>query len=210
MHKVIPDDTISIKNGGIVPLGEYKNSWIFKQVQLIAERYNFKLSDPIKSIPKEAMEILLNGGNEKFSVNSKTMGVTRSYEIDFEGIASFIEHQYKNSDSNSIKRWAKGFMDDVPCSSCNGGRLKKESLHFKINGKNISELARLDISELANWFVDIEKRLSKKQLVIAAEILKEIRTRIQFLLDVGLDYLTLTGRLNLYQVRLSGYDWQHR
>ncbi len=190
-HKVIPDDTISIKNGGIVPLGEYKNSWIFKQVQLIAERYNFKLSDPIKSIPKEAMEILLNGGNEKFSVNSKAMGVTRSYEIDFEGIASFIEHQYKNSDSNSIKRWAKGFMDDVPCSSCNGGRLKKESLHFKINGKNISELARFDISELANWFVDIEKRLSKKQLIIAAEILKEIRTRIQFLLDVGLDYLTL-------------------
>ena len=191
VHKVIPDDTISIKNGGIVPLGEYKNSWIFKQVQLIAERYNFKLSDPIKSIPKEAMEILLNGGNEKFSVNSKAMGVTRSYEIDFEGIASFIEHQYKNSDSNSIKRWAKGFMDDVPCSSCHGGRLKKESLHFKINGKNISELARLDISELANWFVDIEKKLSKKQLIIAAEILKEIRTRIQFLLDVGLDYLTL-------------------
>lgn len=190
-HKVIPDNTISIKNGGIVPLGEYKNSWIFKQVQLIAERYNFKLSDPIKSIPKEAMEILLNGGNEKFSVNSKAMGVTRIYEIDFEGIASFIEHQYKNSDSNSIKRWAKGFMDDVPCSSCNGGRLKKESLHFKINGKNISELARFDISELANWFVDIEKRLSKKQLIIAAEILKEIRTRIQFLLDVGLDYLTL-------------------
>ena len=190
VHKVIPDDTISIKNGGIVPLGEYKNSWIFKQVQLIAERYNFKLNDPIKSIPKEAMEILLNGGNEKFSVNSKAMGVTRSYEIDFEGIA-FIEHQYKNSDSNSIKRWAKGFMDDVPCSSCHGGRLKKESLHFKINGKNISELARLDISELANWFVDIEKRLSKKQLIIATEILKEIRTRIQFLLDVGLDYLTL-------------------
>ena len=104
---------------------------------MIAERYNFKLSDPIKSIPKEAMGILLNGGNEKFSVNSKAMGVTRSYEIDFEGIASFIEHQYKNSDSNSIKRWAKGFMDDVPCSSCHGGRLKKESLHFKINGKNI-------------------------------------------------------------------------
>ena len=121
------------------------------------------------------MEILLNGGNEKFSVNSKAMGVTRSYEIDFEGIASFIEHQYKNSDSNSIKRWAKGFMDDVPCSSCHGGRLKKESLHFKINGKNISELARLDISELASWFVDIEKRLSKKQLIIATEILKEIR-----------------------------------
>ena len=140
VHKVIPDDTISIKNGGIVPLGEYKNSWIFKQVQLIAERYNFKLSDPIKSIPKEAMEILLNGGNEKFSVNSKAMGVTRSYEIDFEGIASFIEHQYKNSDSNSIKRWAKGFMDDVPCSSCNGGRLKKKVSTLKLTGKI-----------LANW-----------------------------------------------------------
>ena len=191
LKKVVPDDTISIKNGGIVPLGEQKNSWIFKQMQLIADRYKFKLSDPIMSIPKEAMEVILHGGNEKFSVASKAMGITRNYEIDFEGIVAFIQNQYKNTDSSSIKRWAKGFMDEVTCSTCDGARLKKESLHFKIDGKNISDLARMDVNEMAEWFVGIESRLSDKQLVIAAEILKEIRARIQFLLDVGLDYLTL-------------------
>lgn len=189
--KVIPDDNISINNGGIAPLGEQKNSWIFKQLQIIADRYKFKLNEPIKSIPKEAMDIILNGGNEKFTVQSKAAGVSRNYEIDFEGINAFIINQYKNSESSSIKRWAKGFMDEVPCSVCEGKRLKKESLHFKILDKNISELAQFDINELAEWFKDIDKKLTKKQLTIAAEILKEIRTRIQFLLDVGLDYLTL-------------------
>lgn len=191
LKKVIPDPTISIKSGGIVPLGEQKNSWIFKQIQLIADRYNFKLSDPITSISEEAMNVILHGGNEKFSVASKAMGVTRNYEIDFEGIVAFITNQYKNTDSSSIKRWAKGFMDEVTCSTCDGARLKKESLHFKIDGKSISDLTHMDVNELAEWFVDIESRLSEKQLVIAAEVLKEIRTRIQFLLDVGLDYLTL-------------------
>ena len=190
-NKVIPDDSISIKNGGIVPLGEEKNSWIFKQLHLIADRYGFKLSDPIKSIPEEALTIILNGGNEKFSIASKSMGVTRKYEIDFEGITSFIENQYKSSESRSIKRWAKGFMDEVVCSSCEGNRLKKESLHFKINNKSISDLAKLDINELAEWFKNLDAKLSERQLIIATEILKEIKTRIQFLLDVGLDYLTL-------------------
>ncbi len=191
LTKVIPDHKVSIKSGGIEPLGEQKNSWIFKQLQLIAERYNFKLSDPIKEIPKEALDIILHGGNEKFSIASKTMGITRNYEIDFEGIVAFIENQYKQSETTSIKRWAKGFMDEVTCSSCKGNRLKKESLHFKINDKNISDLAKLDINELANWFENLEENLSEKQLIIATEILKEIRTRIQFLLDVGLDYLAL-------------------
>ncbi|XRE42478.1 Excinuclease ABC subunit A [Tenacibaculum discolor] len=190
-QKVIPDSSISIKNGGITPLGEQKNSWIFKQLQTIAERYSFKLTDPIKSIPKEAMEIILHGGKEKFEIQSKTAGVTRNYEIDFEGIIAFIENQYKNSESTSIKRWAKGFMDEVSCSSCDGKRLKKEALHFKITDKNISDLAQMDVLELASWFKNVDKKLSEKQLTIAAEILKEIRTRIQFLLDVGLDYLTL-------------------
>ena len=190
-NKVIPDDSISIKNGGIVPLGEEKNSWIFKQLHLIADRYGFKFSDAIKSIPEEALTIILNGGNEKFSIASKTMGVTRKYEIDFEGITSFIENQYKSSESRSIKRWAKGFMDEVVCSSCEGNRLKKESLHFKINNKSISDLAKLDINELAEWFKNLDAKLSERQLIIATEILKEIKTRIQFLLDVGLDYLTL-------------------
>ncbi|TDQ23953.1 excinuclease ABC subunit UvrA [Tenacibaculum caenipelagi] len=190
-QKIIPDNSISIKNGGIVPLGEQKNSWIFKQLQTIAERYNFKLNDPIKSIPKEAMEVILNGGKEKFEIQSKVAGVTRNYEIDFEGIVAFIENQYKNSESTSIKRWAKDFMDEVTCSVCDGKRLKKEALHFKITDKNISDLAQMDVLELAGWFQKIDNKLSEKQLTIAFEILKEIRTRIQFLLDVGLDYLTL-------------------
>lgn len=191
LKKVIPDDAISIKNGGIVPLGEQKNSWIFKQIHLIAERYQFKLTDPIKSIPKEALELILNGGNEKFSVESKTMGITRDYKIDFEGITAFIENQFQHSESTSIKRWAKAFMDEVTCSTCNGHRLKKESLHFKILDKSISDLAKFDIQELADWFENIEKKLTEKQLTIGSEILKEIRVRIQFLLDVGLNYLTL-------------------
>ena len=190
-NKVIPNHSISIKNGGIIPLGEEKNSWIFKQLQLIADRYHFKLSDAIKSIPEEALHIILYGGNEKFSVASKTIGITRKYEIDFEGITSFIENQYKSSESRSIKRWAKGFMDEVICSSCEGNRLKKESLHFKINNKSISDLAKLDINELAEWFKNLDTKLSERQLIIATEILKEIKTRIQFLLDVGLNYLTL-------------------
>ena len=191
LNKVIPDNKISIKNGGISPLGEQKNSWIFKQIQNIAERYKFKLTDAIKDIPKEALDIILNGGNESFEIKSKTVGVTRNYKIDFEGIISFIENQYKNAESTSIKRWAKGFMDEVSCSVCQGKRLKKESLHFKILDKNISDLAQLDVTDLASWFNNIESKLSEKQLTIAKEILKEIRTRIQFLLDVGLDYLTL-------------------
>ena len=189
--KVIPDNSISIKSGGIAPLGEQKNSWIFKQIQTIAERYKFKLTDAIADIPKEALDVILNGGKETFKINAKSAGVTRNYEIDFEGIISFIENQYKNAESSSIKRWAKDFMDEVSCGTCNGKRLKKEALHFKFNDKNISDLAQMDVAELAAWFKNIEKSLSEKQLIIAAEILKEIRTRIQFLLDVGLDYLTL-------------------
>ena len=191
LKKVIPDSTISIKKGGIIPLGEEKNSWIFKQLNTISERYGFKLTDPIKKIPKEALEMILKGGNETFKISSKTAGITRNYEIDFEGIIPFIIGQYQHSESTSIKRWAKGFMDEVPCSSCQAKRLKKESLYFKIDNQNISELAQKDITELAVWFKNIEQKLSNKQRIIASEIIKEIRTRIQFLLDVGLDYLTL-------------------
>jgi excinuclease ABC subunit A len=191
LKKVIPDDTISIKNGGIVPLGEQKNSWIFKQIENITERYQFKITDAIKNIPKAAIDIILNGGNESFEIESKTVGVRRNYKIDFEGIVAFINNQYNNAESTSIKRWSKSFMDEVICSSCNGKRLKKEALHFKITNKSISDLVQMDVTELANWFKNIEKDLSKKQLIIGAEILKEIRTRIQFLIDVGLEYLTL-------------------
>ena len=191
LRKVIPDNTVSIKKGGITPLGEQKSSWIFKQIQNIAERYKFKLTDAIKDIPEDALNIILNGGNESFNIESKTVGVTRNYKIDFEGIISFIENQYNNAESTSIKRWAKGFMDEVTCKTCDGKRLKKEALHFKITDRNISDLAQMDVTELAKLFENIEQYLSEKQKTIASEILKEIRTRIQFLLDVGLDYLTL-------------------
>jgi len=203
-QKIIPNTSISIKKGGIAPIGEYKDSWIFKQLQLIANRYNFDLSDPINKIPDEALQMILHGGKEKFEIISKTLGVTRKYEIDFEGINNFIQNQYKTSESRSIKRWAKEFMDEKICPACNGSRLKKEALHFKIGDKNIADLANMDVDNLANWFSDIEKHLSKNQLKIAEEIIKEIRTRIQFMLDVGLNYLTL----NRTSKSLSGGEAQ--
>ena len=189
--KIIPDDKKSIAKGGIAPVGEEKNSWMFKQLETIAERYKFKLTDAIKKIPKEALEIILHGGNEQFSVKSKELGVTRNYKIDFEGIVAFINSQYNDSSSTSLKRWAKEYMNHNDCSVCNGSRLKKESLHFKVNEKNISELAKMDIIDLTTWVADLDNHLSKKQKQIASEVIKEISTRLQFLLDVGLDYLAL-------------------
>ena len=202
--KIIPDEALSIKNGALAPHGPEKNSWIFKQFELIAQRYNFSLSDSYKSIPEEAKQMILYGGNEKFSVNSKTLGVTRNYKIDFEGVANFIENQFKTSDSTSIKRWAKEYMDNVVCDECHGSRLKKESLFFKINNHNIAELANKDIVDLAKWFNELESHLSEKQLKISEEIIKEIKTRLQFLLDVGLDYLSL----NRSSKSLSGGEAQ--
>ncbi|MVO10342.1 excinuclease ABC subunit UvrA [Flavobacterium sp. TP390] len=191
LTKIIPNPKASIKSGGFAPLGEYKNSWIFKQLEIIAQKYNFKLTDAIDTIPEEAMQMILYGGNEKFSVVSKVMGITKDYKIDFEGISNFIKNQYDESGSSSIKRWAKDFMDENTCPECEGSRLKKESLYFKINGKNIGDLVQMDISELAIWFADLPKHLSEKQSTIATEILKEITARLQFLLDVGLNYLSL-------------------
>ena len=203
-QKIIPDPKLSIKNGGLAPQGPQKNSWIFKQLELIAQRFKFSLSDPINKIPKEALEVILYGGKERFTVKSKTLGVSREYNIDFDGIANFLEHQYNTTDSSSIKRWAKGYMDNILCPTCSGSRLKKEALYFKINNKNISELAALDINELALWFRDLPKHLSEKQKVIAQEIIKEISTRLQFLVDVGLDYLAL----NRSSKSLSGGEAQ--
>ncbi|PIB32585.1 excinuclease ABC subunit A [Gaetbulibacter sp. 5U11] len=202
--KIVPDDTLSIKTGALAPHGPEKKSWIFKQFETIAERYNFKLSDPYKSIPEEAKQIIMFGGNEKFSVESKTLGITRDYKIDFEGVANFIENQYKNAESTSLKRWAKDYMNKIECPVCQGARLKKESLYFKVNGKNIAELANQDISDLAIWFKQLPEFLSKKQVKIAEEIIKEINARLQFLLDVGLDYLSL----NRSSKSLSGGEAQ--
>ncbi|SFR83445.1 excinuclease ABC subunit UvrA [Maribacter stanieri] len=202
--KIFPNKKLSIKGGGIAPLGDYKKSWAFKQIETIAERYNFEITDPIESIPVEAIEILLNGGKESFEVDSKTLGVKRTYKIDYEGISNFIKNQFEEAASTSIKRWAKEYMDKITCPTCTGFRLRKESLYFKIEEKNIAELANLDIVELAEFFNGLDKKLSGNQLKIAEEIIKEINTRIQFLLDVGLDYLSL----NRSSKSLSGGEAQ--
>jgi excinuclease ABC subunit A len=190
-NKIIPNPKLSIKQGGFAPLGEYKSSWIFKQLETIGEKFDFKLTDAIEKIPSEAMDMILNGGKEKFTVSSKTLGVNREYKIDFEGISSFIKNQYDESGSSSIKRWAKDFMDEVQCPVCHGSRLKKESLYFKVNGLNIAELSAMDISDLADWFENLNEHLSEKQKTIASEIVKEIKARLSFLVDVGLNYLSL-------------------
>mgnify|MGYP006191974221 CR=1 FL=1 len=190
--KIIPNPKLSIKNGGFAPLGEYKSSWIFKQLEIIGEKYGFKLTDAVETISEEAMEMILNGGKEKFTINSKDLGVAREYKIDFEGIAHFIKNQYDESGSSSIKRWAKEFMDEVKCPECEGSRLKKEALFFKVNDKNIAELSDLDISDLTLWFQELESHLSDKQKTIATEVIKEIKDRLDFLMNVGLNYLALS------------------
>ncbi len=203
-NKIIPNKKISIKAGGLAPLGEYKKSWAFKQLETIAQRYNFDLSDAIEKIPKEAMDVILNGGKESFEVDSKSLGVKRQYKIDYEGISNFIKTQYEEANSTSIKRWAKDYMDKVKCPSCEGSRLRKESLYFKVDGKNIAELAEMDIKELADFFQHLEDTLEGNQKKIAEEIIKEIKARVGFLLDVGLDYLSL----NRSSKSLSGGEAQ--
>ncbi|HIB46759.1 MAG TPA: excinuclease ABC subunit UvrA [Flavobacteriaceae bacterium] len=191
LSKLVPDGKLSIKQGALAPHGPQKNNWIFKQLELIAKRFDFSLSDPFESIPEKAKEMIFHGGNEKFDVESKTLGITRNYKIDFEGVATFLQNTYEANESKSLQRWAKEYMDKVACPECGGSRLRKESLYFKVNEKNIAELAHMDVIELAEWFNGIEKKLSDTQLKIAAEILKEVRSRLQFLIDVGLTYLSL-------------------
>jgi len=204
LQKIIPNPKASIKSGGFAPLGEYKSTWIFKQLEFIGEKYGFKITDNIENIPAEAMDMILYGGNEKFSVVSKVMGITKDYKIDFEGISNFIKNQFEQSESASIKRWAKEFMDENECSECHGTRLRKEVLYFKINEKSIGDLVQMDIVELQQWFSDLPNHMSEKQQTISLEILKEINARINFLLDVGLDYLCL----NRSSKTLSGGEAQ--
>jgi excinuclease ABC subunit A len=201
--KLVPDNTLSIKNGALAPHGPEKKSWIFKQFHTIAQRFNFSLNDAWKDIPDDAKQMILYGGKDKFAVESKLLGVTRDYNIDFEGVANFIENQYK-SDSTSLVRWAKEFMDKVECDVCEGSRLRKESLYFKVDGKSISDLVKMDVVELAEWLKGLENRLSETQRKISEEIIKEIKARTQFLLDVGLTYLTL----NRSSKSLSGGEAQ--
>ncbi|HLV52151.1 MAG TPA: excinuclease ABC subunit UvrA, partial [Flavobacterium sp.] len=204
LKKIIPDDNVSIKAGGIAPIGEQKNIWIFRQLEVIAQRFQFSLTDAIKDIPQEAVQVILYGGKETFSVASKVLGITKDYKIDFEGISNFIKNQHEEAPSASIKRWANDFMDETVCPECNGSRLRKESLYFKINEKNIADLSSMDLDQLADWFTDLPDKLSEKQTAIAVEIVKEISTRLSFLLDVGLNYLTL----NRSSKSLSGGEAQ--
>jgi excinuclease ABC subunit A len=202
--KIIPDRKKSIKAGGLAPHGPQKSNWIFKQLEIIAQRFNFKLTDAIEKIPKDGLDVILNGGNEKFEQESKTLGITRDLKIDFEGVAPFLESTFHNNDSASLRRWAKEYMDKITCPECDGARLTKESLYFRINEKSIADLATMDIDQLAEWFKNLPPSLSERQMAIGSEILKEINTRIQFLIDVGLTYLSL----NRSSKSLSGGEAQ--
>ena len=188
---IIPDKSISIFHGGIKPLGSFKNNWIFKQIETISEKYKFDIKDPINKIPEKALEVILNGGNESFSIESKTLGLTRKYKIDFEGVITFIENQSNDVYSAKIKRWANSFMDKITCEVCNGSRLNKQAEYFKVNKKTIHDLSIMDIVDLKNWFKNINTKLDNRKKIIGSEIIKEINKRLDFLLDVGLNYLSL-------------------
>ncbi len=202
IHKIVPNPKLSIRKGAIVPLGPSKNSWIFKQIEAIGNKYQFNLDTPFEQIDEDAINILLNGTDELFNIKTDTN--SSGYNFSFDGIATHIAKQAEEDSSPAMLRWAEGFTNKINCSTCNGTRLKKEALNFKIDGKNIFELAEMDIHFLQDWFVGIEKRLTKSQNVIAKEILKEIRARIGFLLEVGLDYVTL----NRSSKTLSGGEAQ--
>jgi len=192
MNKLIPDKSISINAGGISPIGQKDKSWIFRQIELISKYYKFSMDDPINDIPKEGLDFIINGGKKNFTINSKELGLTREYNIDYQGIETFIKDQLNNNESKNLRRWALQFLDKNICKSCCGSRLKKESMYFKIDDKNISDLSTMDLIELSQWFKELDSKLSNKDYKISEEILKEIKVRINFLLDVGLEYLSLS------------------
>jgi len=189
--KVIPDDNKSIKKGGLAPLGEYKNNWIFKQIEAIGEKYGFDLNTPIRDIQEEGMTTILYGSNEVIHVKNEYLGVSSTYSLNFEGIINFISNQDNENASASIRKWVGSFMNRVSCPECKGNRLKKESLNFKVLDKNISELANIDLIELRTWIDNLKDKLDDRKRKIAGEIIREISARIGFLLEVGLDYITL-------------------
>lgn len=191
INKIIPDRSKSIRKGGIAPLGEYKNNWIFKQMESIGEKYGFDLNTPISEIPDAAINVILYGSDEIFRVKNDYLGITSTYALNFEGIVSFINSQQAESAPSGIMKWISSFMNRSVCPECNGNRLKKESLHFRIGDKNIAELSNMDLNQLDEWFSAPEKILDERKMVIAYEIIREIRNRILFLRNVGIGYLTL-------------------
>lgn len=203
IKKIIPNPKQSIKRGGLAPLGEYKNNWIFAQIEAIGERYGFKLDTALEDIPEEALDVILYGTEEVLKVKGQYEGGL-SYAMSFDGIVNFLSNQFEEGVNESTKRWAESFMNKVECPECHGARLRKEALYFKIDGKNIAELSRLDINEFFAVVKSLDKKMTKRQLQIGKEVLKEIGDRTGFLLDIGLDYL----RLNMSARTLSGGEAQ--
>lgn len=201
-ESIIPDPSLSITRGGIAPLGEYRDIWIFKKIEAILKHYKCSMSTPIKDLPSEVVEVLLFGDKIEVAVDSVKYPGTK-WNTTFEGIVNFLQ-KYQEGSSDKIQDWVSEFTVTQTCPDCNGYRLKKEALHFKIDEKHIGELAMMDIKALGDWFDGLEGRISEKQNIIGAEVLKEIRKRIGFLLDIGLDYLSLNRPLKT----LSGGEAQ--
>jgi excinuclease ABC subunit A len=191
LDKVIPDPKMTIRKGGFAPVGEYKKNWIFNQLEIIALKHGFDLDTAIEDIPKDALDIILYGTNEVMTIDHKAIGVTKEYKVNFEGVINFIGTQSRDAKSRSIQRWADDFMDNVACSSCKGARLKRESLHFKIAGQSISDVSTMSLVDFSSWVYSLEHKLGSKEWTIAEEIVKELKARTAFLLDVGLGYLNL-------------------
>lgn len=204
VDKVIPDCTLSIYEGAIVPLGKYKNTMIFWQISALLEKYEATLKTPICELPKDAMDEVLYGSDERIKIKGTLIGTSSDYFITFEGVVKYVQMLQDKETSATEQKWAEQFAKTIECPECKGARLNKEALHFLIHEKNIYELSIMDIQELYNWLMNVEEFLSDKQKKISMEILKEIRTRLKFLLDVGLDYLSL----NRTSVSLSGGESQ--
>jgi len=188
--KIIPNDSLSIHEGGIVPLGKYRNSMIFWQIEAICQKYGHTLKTPIRDLSEEAVSDILNGTTERLSIKNETLS-TSNYFMTFEGVVKYIVMQQDDDASAAAQKWSGQFFSNAVCPECNGDRLNREALHFFIGDKNIADLSRLDISDLLKWSETVEETLSPTQRLIAHEIIKEIRTRLKFLVDVGLDYLSL-------------------
>ncbi|NOU17506.1 MAG: excinuclease ABC subunit UvrA [Bacteroidales bacterium] len=204
LSKIIPNPKLSIKKGGIEPLGPYKSSLIFWQIEAIAAKYEFDISDPIEDIPEEALNVILYGSEEQFKLKHSSMGLSSSYFLSFEGVVNFVQNHQNEELSGKGPKWSEQFIRQVNCSVCNGTRLKPESLWFKVDGKNIAEVSAMDIDKFWLWLQNLEDRLNNRQKAIGTEILKEIRERVSFLLDVGLNYLSL----NRSSSSLSGGESQ--
>ena len=204
-EKIIPNPNLSLRKGGLAPAGEYKaGSWIFKQLEAIGLKYSYTLDTPMKDISEEALDVILYGTNETFEVKRETLGITSTVKINFEGIINFIEDQNNEEASAAIARWAGSFMNHVSCPVCGGTRLKKESQYFRIDGKNIAEVANMDTLSLGKWIDELPNKLTERQNDIAKEILREIHKRVHFLLDIGIDYLNM----NRPAASLSGGEAQ--